>query len=444
MPAIPGSSRPSLHVFPGQPSLDTPLRIRLDGLPPGCEVTLRASQLDPRGGEWRSAATFAAAADGTIDLGRDAPRHGSYRAADPMGLVWSMEPAPGPAPGRPPDFLAPTPFGVRAEIGGAVVASARCARLRVPAGLTRTEVRSDGLVGTLWTPAGEPRPGVLMLGGSEGGMHEDDAALLAGHGYAVLALAYYGRPGLPATLRDLPLEYFGRALAFLREPGRASADGLSVIGASKGGEAALLIGALFPQVRAVVSVVGSGVVTQGISQDARTGAFLDIMRTPVASWTYHGRELPYVPNAVTAELAAAVAAGEPVALRLAFEAGMRSAGGIPAATIPVEKINGPVLLISGGDDQGYGPAFQDIAARRLARHQHPHPWDHLVFEDAGHLIAQPPYGPTTSSLTPGPGVTFRHGGTPEADARARAGSWQAILAFLARAFPAAAGQPGPA
>jgi dienelactone hydrolase len=441
MPAIPESSLPRLHLSPAQPTLDTPLRMRLDGLPPGREVTLRASQLDPRGCEWQSAATFTAAADGTVDLRRDAPRPGCYPAADPMGLVWSMEPAPGAAAARPPDFLASTPFCVRAEIGGAAIASARCARLRVPAGLTRTEVRSDGLVGTLWTPAGEPRPGVLMLGGSEGGMHEDDAALLAGHGYAVLALAYYGLPGLPATLRDIPLEYFGRALAFLREPGRVSAGGLAVIGASKGGEAALLIGAVFPRVRAVVSVVGSGVVTQGISQDVRTGAFLDIIRTPVASWTYHGRELPYVPNAVTAELAAAVAAGEPVALRLAFEAGMRSAGGIPAATIPVEKINGAVLLISGGDDQGYGPAFQDIAARRLARHRHPHPWDHLVFEDAGHLIAQPPYGPTTSSLTPGPGVTFRHGGTPAADARARAAGWQAILAFLAREFPAP-GSPG--
>jgi dienelactone hydrolase len=436
MPASPESSRARLHVSPGRPSLDTPLCIRLDGLPPGREVTLRASQLDPRGREWQSAATFAVAADGTVDLGRDAPRRGTYQAADPMGLVWSMEPAAGPAPARPPDFLAPTPFRVRAEIGGAAIASARRARLRVPAGLTRTDVRVGGLVGTLWTPDGEPRPGVVMLGGSEGGMHADDAALLAGHGYAVLALAYFGLPGLPATLQDIPLEYFGRALAYLREPGRASSGVVAVIGASKGGEAALLVGAMFPEVRAAVSVVGSGVVTQGISHDAQTGSFLDIMRTPVASWTYRGHELPYAPTPVTAELAAAVAAGAPVALRLAFEAGRQAAGMVPAATIPVEKINGAVLLISAGDDQGYGPAFHDIAARRLARHQHPHRWDHLVFEDAGHLIAQPPYGPTTSSLTPGPGVTFRHGGTPVADARARGASWQAILAFLASELPA--------
>jgi BAAT / Acyl-CoA thioester hydrolase C terminal len=69
-----------------------------------------------------------------------------------------------------------------------------------------------------------------------------------------------------------------------------------------------------------------------------------------------------------------------------------------------------VLLLSGGDDQGYGPAFHDVAARRLARHQHR--CEHLVFEGAGHLISPPPYGPTTSALT-------------------RSAGWRAIAAFLA-------------
>ena len=37
---------------------------------------------------------------------------------------------------------------------------------------------------------------------------QDDAALLAVHGYARPRLAYYGVPGLPATLEWIPLEYF--------------------------------------------------------------------------------------------------------------------------------------------------------------------------------------------------------------------------------------------
>jgi dienelactone hydrolase len=421
----------SLTISPQRPNLDTELRIRLAGLPPDGEVTLHGSLRDPRGCEWRSSATFAAAGDGTVDLHRDAPVRGSYPGADPMGLVWSMERFDQPGPDAPFDPLAPTPLRVVAEVAGTPVATAEVLRLRVPDRLHRTDVRDGGLVGTLYRPDGaEPVPGVLLLGGAEGGLHEDDAALLAAHGYAVLALAYYGLPGLPGTLTGVPLEYFGTALDYLRRHPDVDSDRLAVMGGSKGGEAALLLGATFPEVRLVVSVVGSGVVTQGIGQSVLAGSFLDIIGTPVAGWTHRGREVPYLPNVVTPELAAAVAAGEPVALRMAFEPGLRLADRLAAATIPVERIRGAVLLISTDDDQGYGVRFHEVAAARLADHRYP--WKHVGYPDAGHYVAAPPYGPTTQLLGPGPGVTFRGGGTPAGNARARAGCWQEILRFLAK------------
>lgn len=292
------------------------------------------------------------------------------------------------------------------------------------------EVREHGLVGALYRPDDDRLlPGVLLLGGSEGGMHEDDAALLAAHGYAVLALAYYGLPGLPSTLQGIPLEYFAQALGFLRTRTHVDGERLTVMGASKGGEAALLIGATFPQPCAVISMVGSGLITQGISQDVLTGSFLDIMTTPVANWTYQGHPLTFLPNVVTPELDAALAAGTPIALRMAFEPALAPDDLLPAATIPVERINGPVLLISGEHDQGYGPAVHHVAARRLAANNHS--YKHIVYPGAGHLIAAPPYAPTTRSTSPGPGITFDHGGTPAANAHARADAWQQILRFLA-------------
>jgi hypothetical protein len=42
------------------------------------------------------------------------------------------------------------------------------------------------------------------------------APLLALHGYATLALAYFGLPGLPRGLVNIPLEYFGKAIAHVR------------------------------------------------------------------------------------------------------------------------------------------------------------------------------------------------------------------------------------
>jgi dienelactone hydrolase len=420
-----------VDVTPGHPTLDTELHIRLSDLPAGVRVTVHAETTDPRGWLWRSAAVYPARDDGTVDLRRDAPLSGSYDGVDPMGLIWSMRrdrPEPGHAPGQ----FAPAPLRLAVEVDGAEVARAGIQRLRVPDGLVRADVRENGLTGTLYRRDGDqPLPGVVLLGGAEGGMHEDDAALLAGHGFAVLALAYYGMPGLPPTLRDIPLEYFERGLDHLRRHPGVQAGRLAVMGVSKGGEAALLTGSMFPGLRAVISVVGSGLVTQGISQDVLGGSFLEIMATPVASWTYQGRELPYLPNVVTPELKAAVASDEPVALKWAMPHPGQVAPD-PATVIPVERITGAVLLISGEDDQGYGLAHHEVAARRLDAAGRPGTWRHVVHPGAGHLIAAPPYGPTTETTTPGPGVTFDHGGTPAANATARAGTWQEILRFLAQ------------
>jgi dienelactone hydrolase len=98
----------------------------------------------------------------------------------------------------------------------------------------------------LFHPAGDgPWRAVMQLGGAEGGMHQDDAALLAAHGFTVLALAYFGMPGLPPTLRSIPVEYFGRSLDYLRAHPKVTPGGITVMGVSKGSEAALAAGEPF-------------------------------------------------------------------------------------------------------------------------------------------------------------------------------------------------------
>ena len=415
------------EISPADPNLDTELHIRIVDLPPGGQVTLEAAQRDLRGGRWRSANVFTAGADGTVDLTRDAPVEGSYDGVDPMGHIWSMRTQDEPAFDRRVDVRQPTDLELTATAADGEPVTARVRRRRIPDGLVRTEVTDDGLVGVMYHPAAASRlTPVIMLAGAEAGIHEDDAALLAAHGFAVLALALAGVPGRPPTLQDIPLEYAGPAIDHLRalpfvDPGR-----LAVVGGSKGGEAALLIGATYPAVTGVVSIVGSGVMIAGISQDVMTGSFLDIMRTPVANWTLGGEPLPYVPTVVTPELEKLVAEGAPVQLRLAFEPGMTPEV-VAAATIPVERINGPVLLLTGELDGG--AAFHRIAADRLAAHGRPH--EHVVFPGAGHLIAAPPYAPTTLTVLPIAGVTFDYGGDPGSTARARADAWRRTREFLA-------------
>jgi dienelactone hydrolase len=417
-----------IDISPKQPNLDNELHIRVVDLPPGVPVTLRSAQRDLRGGRWRSANVFIAGSDGTVDLTRDAPVEGSYDGVDPMGLIWSMRPLDEPTFGRPVDVRQPVDLELSVSLAGAEPVTACVRRRRIPDGLVRTEVTDGGLVGVMYHPAAGSRlTAVIALAGSEAGIHEDDAALLAAHGYAVLALALSGVPGRPPTLQDIPLEYAGIAIDHLRALPFVNPDRLAVVGGSKGGEAALLIGATYPAVTGVVSVVGSGVVLSGISQDVMTGSFLDIMRTPVANWTLGGEPLPYVPTVVTPELEKLVAQGAPVPLKLAFEPGL-TPDRVAEATIPVERINGPVLLLAGERDGSGGPVFHQIAADRLAAHRRPH--ENVVYPGAGHLIAGPPYAPTTVKILPIAGVTFDYGGEPAATAHAKADAWRRMVAFL--------------
>src|SRR5699024_11289262 len=52
-----------------------------------------------------------------------------------------------------------------------------------------------------------PLPTIVVLGGSEGGLSESSAALLASHGFNTFALAYFGIEDLPKELVNIPLDY---------------------------------------------------------------------------------------------------------------------------------------------------------------------------------------------------------------------------------------------
>lgn len=291
--------------------------------------------------------------------------------------------------------------------------------------MTRRAVRERGLVGTLFLPRAEDSAGaVLVLGGSSGGLNEGPAALLASHGFATLALAYFDEESLPEDLAEIPLEYFERAIRFLGEQDGVDADRIAVQGISRGGELALLLGATFPQVRAVVAVVPSGMVWSGCcSPEAFDGP----------AWTYDGdpiTPLAYDENdpevqAHDAEISQKIRAGEPVAHTPGFRLAVAKATNLEAATIPVERTRGPILFISGeADDLWPSTELAEISVRRLRENEFPFRFEHLSYEDAGHVFEHPFLpNPTVS------GGNLRFGGTPVGNAKAAADARSRILAF---------------
>lgn len=298
-------------------------------------------------------------------------------------------------------------------------------------GVTSRRLDVDGMVGCLYLPAGPgPFPGVIVLNGSGGGMNRLIAPLLASRGYAVLALAYFAVEGLPATLDDIPLEYFGRAFQWFQNQQEVDRGFIGVAGVSRGGELALLLGAMFPAVRAVVGYVPSGVVHGGLSMRG-------------AAWLKDGKPIDWLQRANLCTDADSVDWEAPsVSTAPHFESSLRDADAVARSTIPVERINGPVLLISGRDDAMWpSTAMSEIAMQRLAKHRHPYSFVHLAYPDAGHAI-MPPFIPTTtrSSFHEILKAEFLFGGSASGDAHACMDSWPRLLAFLKDAVGSATNQ----
>jgi pimeloyl-ACP methyl ester carboxylesterase len=149
---------------------------------------------------------------------------------------------------------------------------------------TDLTVAKDGLAGAYFAPS--PRshgPAVLQIGGSGGSYGHLPAALLASHGSPTLSLAYFKEPGLPQTPKDIPLEYFAKALRWLAAQPGVDPRRVIVYGVSRGGEAALLIGAMYPE-------LVHGVIASTPSADVN-GAFPG----PGDAWTLGGEPVPVGP-----------------------------------------------------------------------------------------------------------------------------------------------------
>jgi dienelactone hydrolase len=424
-----------IEIEPQVALTDVPVAIRLTGFEPYQRVTVRAQTRDDDFGRaWESHAVFRTDGRGSVDLGQQAPLAGSYQNADPMGLTWSME--LDPAATEECYFrkrtLDPIQIRFTAEVGGEVVAEAQIERLFLAPGETRVEVREEGMAGVLFCPPGPgPHPGLIVLGGGDGGILEHGAALLAARGYVALALGYFGIEPLPSQPNEIPLEYFGRASAWLQARPEVNREAIAVIGTSLGGMFGLLAAATYPDIKAAVGYVPLGLVI-GLDPDNQPPASLG------------GKPLPFLPIVLTPDeeqrLEELSQAREPISITPVLLRLLGDGSDLGPAEIPVERINGPVLLLTGEDDQAIpSPVFAERIMVRLEQKGFPHPHDHVCYAGAGHAMGPPhchglPYVPTYGRA-PASGPVGAFGGTPECNALANAESWRQLLEFLEKSLP---------
>lgn len=434
-----------LHISPAEALIDVPRQIQVQGLRPGEAITLQSRTVRGPGVAWVATARYLADAAGQLDLGRDAPLPGSsYEGVDPMGLIWAQAPEqPGASRevfGTEPGAALHTRITLLRE-GQPALEASLVQQLAAP-GVQRREIREQGLVGSLWTPAGPgPHPAVLVLNGSGGGINEARGALYASRGYTALALGYFKAPGLSDYISNTPLEYFETALHWMHRTLQPDQGFVALSGQSRGGELVLLLGSMFPDlVSAVIGYVPSAVVN--CAQNACDPA----LGREGWAWLYQGRPIPHVwENNRHASWAPWDEGPEPRRHTNALLTSLRDAEAVERARIRVERIRGPVLLLTAGDDGSWpSSVYGRMVAEHLTQAGHPWPVQQLDWPGAGHSVLFPTV-PTTQLVYAHPvsGRLSTTGGSPAANAQADQASWAGVLAFLQQAVAAQAGHAHP-
>ena len=279
---------------------------------------------------------------------------------------------------------------------------ARCDYRRVVRRIELSE--PSGPEGVRWVPDEPSGVGVLVLAGSSGRVDSGRAGLLAHHGALAESIRWFGGAGQQDGPYEVPLELvLDRVDAVKRE-----CRSVLVMGTSFGAEAALLAGALHPDVDGVVAFAPSDVVWAGVRPDGSV----------TSHWSLGGSPLPYVPfvDAWTPP------DDEPAYVGLYEVSRRRFADRLADATIPVERIR-RLLLVAGGDDQVW-PA--EAMARAIRRRRSEHSLETVLVTDAeaGHRTVLP-----GEAVVVG-GMRMRRGGSEEADRRLGRAAWEHVLALL--------------
>ncbi|XP_059547133.1 acyl-coenzyme A thioesterase 1 isoform X1 [Myotis daubentonii] len=396
----------------GRSRWDEPLRITVNDLARGQPVTLRTSLRDEKGALFRAHAFYSADDRGELDLARAPALGGSFAGLEPMGLFWAMEPE------KP--FLrlvkrdVQTPFAVELEVldghepeGGRLLGRTVHERDFLAPGVRREPVRAGRVRATLFLPPEPgPFPGIVDIFGVGGGLPEYRASLLAGKGFAVMALAYYGYEDLPKSIETLHLEYFEEAVNYLLNHPQVKGPGVGLLGISKGGDLCLSMASFLKGITAAVIINGSV---------ANVGGALHYKEETLQPLGFDQNRIK-----VTKDGFADIVD----VLNSPLE------GPDQKSFIPVERSESTFLFLVGQDDHNWkSEFFANEASKRLQAHGKEKP-QIICYPGVGHYI-EPPYFPLCrASLHSLLGTNVIWGGEPRAHAMAQVDAWKQLQIFF--------------
>ncbi|WP_040982656.1 acyl-CoA thioester hydrolase/BAAT C-terminal domain-containing protein [Oceanobacillus jeddahense] len=422
---------PKLQISSIDSYMDETIYIKVIGCSANTKVSIHASTYDEAHKQFHSYAAFIADDNGVVDVSLQKPVEGTYDKADAFGLFWSMD----HTDSKWGDYYQKSSsdkvsITLVLKVNEEEQETVTIYRHFYREGVIKETVQHHQLKGTLFHPEEQGNyPAVLILSGSDGGMQEHAAALLASKGYTALALAYFGEEGVPKDLEEIPLEYFQEATRWLKHHEYVNGD-VSLIGYSRGGELALLLGATFNDYQSIIAGVPSAYITPGM----KNGIF-----APITSWIFNQEALPAIkfkyPLSMMFSTMKNWLIKKPISFSAIWEHTLKDQEKTAEARIPVENIQSPVMFISGGDDQLWPSSrYVNLMEKTRKNLKKPYQDRYLYYEHGGHFLSFP-YSfaqlPANVFMQVGGGMTMTFGGTKEANADAAKDSWDKILEFLA-------------
>ena len=405
---------------------DLSIQVQTNQAKAECKITLMTE--DDNQKSFKSHAVFKSDQTGFIDLATQAPINGDYEGIDANGLIWSMKSMDHKERMFVKQTSEPIRFTIKAyDSQDRVLAEKTFSRILHSKDILREEVSED-VKGTLFYPDHQDAlPGIIILGGSDASVHESAAAILATQGYAVLALAYFGKEGLPKGIENIPLEYVDKAFQLLESKSYVDQSKLGIIGHSRGSELALLYASKYSKVKAVIATAPSAVVFSGMR---------NLQTTSNPAWTYNGVPFEFFPVKNTFKdslpFLRHMILRKPYSGIEAMKKNIEDDEKLNQYAIPVQDIKAPIMIFAGTDDH-IQPAelFTKRMEKALYQHEFKEKNRYIYHEGAGHFSAYPsnlPNMPQTVADTSF--MTFVFGGTKEANAKAAQQSWQETTDFL--------------
>jgi hypothetical protein len=417
-----------LNVEPLVALVDEKVGICISEVPPYSKVKVTCSLSLPWAKDvlFESFAWFSADLTGTVDLSGQKPDSGSYDFADSMGLIVSVK-------CQDLKVLEKITRNIGVNESLFIDISAECGAERASARLERffktpeiqNEKITDGFVGEFFYSEDPQNKTILWLGGSGSNLAINSlvCAPLASRGFNVLSVPFFGEKGLPEKLSRIPLEYFEKVFAWLANHPITAGKEFSILGMSKGAEAALLLASRYPFIHRVVLWAPHAYCFQGIAYKNES------------SWTHEGKDLPYIELKnlwVIEHMLSCMAKNQPFGFTPVFKKSLARAKNREAARIQVENAQADLLMVTSTDCGMWNTYDGSVEIMdTLRKNNYPCTYDLVVYENAGEPYLVPYVIPVgINSVKMAPRLILTTGGTLQGNAYAQVDAWKRAIEFL--------------